>query len=44
MTLLLPNVYIFDGESDLMGSALHLWTRAFAEGLRRRKPKGRSLP
>ena len=37
MTLLLPNVYIFDGESDLLDSALRLWTRAFEEGLRRRK-------
>jgi 6-phosphogluconolactonase len=37
MTLLLPNVYIFDCESDLLDSALRLWTRAFEEGLRRRK-------
>jgi 6-phosphogluconolactonase len=36
MTLPFPNVYVFDRESDLLDSALHLWNRAFDEGLRRR--------
>ena len=34
MTLLLPNVYLFDRESDLLDAASRLWNRAFEERLR----------
>ncbi|MBP1719617.1 MAG: 6-phosphogluconolactonase, partial [Deltaproteobacteria bacterium] len=33
MTLLLPNVYLFDRESDLLDAASRLWNRTFEERL-----------
>lgn len=36
MTLLVPNVHIFDREGDLLDSAFHLWKRAREEGFRNR--------
>ena len=38
MTLPFANVQVFDRESEFLDSALRLWRRALAEGLRRRKP------